>query len=173
MSPAPPVRDFLQQSGVSWRLVSHAPTESLEQAAQAAQVPSSAVVRGVLLTDPAGPLLVVLPLEHLLDFRALHDLLGRDLKPASMEMVRDVFNGCAAGCVPPLADAFSVPAVVDETLQDFDVVFFDAGRHPQRGGLDQALLSEGGQLDDPASFVHRLNDLLLELSKPERPDYPH
>lgn len=31
--------------------------------------------------------------------------------------------------------------------------------------FDQALLSEGGQLDDPATFVKRLNELLLSLSK--------
>jgi molecular chaperone HtpG len=29
--------------------------------------------------------------------------------------------------------------------------------------FDQALLAEGGHLEDPASFVHRLNRLLLEL----------
>lgn len=33
---------------------------------------------------------------------------------------------------------------------------------------DQALLGEGGQLDDPAAFVTRLNDLLLTLSGEER-----
>jgi molecular chaperone HtpG len=30
--------------------------------------------------------------------------------------------------------------------------------------FDQALLAEGGQLEDPASFVRRLNDLLLTLT---------
>jgi len=30
--------------------------------------------------------------------------------------------------------------------------------------FDQALLSEGGQLEDPATFVTRLNKMLLELS---------
>jgi molecular chaperone HtpG len=29
--------------------------------------------------------------------------------------------------------------------------------------FDQALLSEGGQLEDPAEFVHRLNNMFLEL----------
>ena len=29
--------------------------------------------------------------------------------------------------------------------------------------FDQALLAEGGQLDDPAGFVHRLNRLMLEI----------
>ncbi len=31
--------------------------------------------------------------------------------------------------------------------------------------LDQAILSEGGQLEDPASFVRRMNDIMLTLSK--------
>ena len=31
--------------------------------------------------------------------------------------------------------------------------------------FDQALLAEGGQLEDPATYVSRMNDLLLELSK--------
>ena len=30
--------------------------------------------------------------------------------------------------------------------------------------FDQAMLSEGGQLEDPASFVSRLNDLLLSVA---------
>jgi molecular chaperone HtpG len=30
--------------------------------------------------------------------------------------------------------------------------------------FDQALLAEGGQLEDPASFVKRLNELLLRLA---------
>ena len=30
--------------------------------------------------------------------------------------------------------------------------------------FDQALLAEGGQLDDPAGFVKRLNELMLDLA---------
>jgi molecular chaperone HtpG len=33
--------------------------------------------------------------------------------------------------------------------------------------FDQALLAEGGQLDDPASFVKRINQLMLEMSSRE------
>jgi len=42
----------------------------------------------------------------------------------------------------------------DERFNDMTYILFD-----------QALLSEGGQLDDPATFVKRLNELLLSLSK--------
>ena len=30
--------------------------------------------------------------------------------------------------------------------------------------FEQALLAEGGQLDDPAGFVKRINDLMMALS---------
>ena len=30
--------------------------------------------------------------------------------------------------------------------------------------FDQALLAEGGQLEDPAGFVHRLNRLMLDMT---------
>jgi molecular chaperone HtpG len=30
--------------------------------------------------------------------------------------------------------------------------------------FDQASLAEGGQLDDPASYIHKLNKLLLDLT---------
>ncbi len=36
--------------------------------------------------------------------------------------------------------------------------------------FDQALLSEGGKLDDPAAFVHRLNDMFVELSTEKQAD---
>ena len=34
--------------------------------------------------------------------------------------------------------------------------------------FDQALLSEGGRLEDPAGFVRRLNEMLLAFSAPKR-----
>jgi molecular chaperone HtpG len=35
--------------------------------------------------------------------------------------------------------------------------------------FDQAMLAEGGQLEDPASFVRRLNELMLAMTPPDGP----
>lgn len=42
----------------------------------------------------------------------------------------------------------------------------DKDRYSELANLlyDQALLAEGGQLEDPAGFVHRLNRLMLDMS---------
>jgi len=34
--------------------------------------------------------------------------------------------------------------------------------------FDQALLAEGGQLEDPAGFVRRMNELMLEFAGESR-----
>ncbi len=43
----------------------------------------------------------------------------------------------------------------------------DKNRYSELAELlyDQALLAEGGQLEDPAGFVHRLNRLMLDMSE--------
>jgi molecular chaperone HtpG len=41
----------------------------------------------------------------------------------------------------------------DQRFEDWSRILFD-----------QATLAEGGQLDDPAAFVRRLNDVLLTLA---------
>jgi molecular chaperone HtpG len=52
------------------------------------------------------------------------------------------------------------PLVVNIKAEDNDDQFSDWANVL----FDQALLSEGGQLDDPAAFVKRMNTLLLRLS---------
>ena len=52
------------------------------------------------------------------------------------------------------------PLVINIKAEDNDAQFNDWANVL----FDQALLSEGGQLDDPAAFVKRMNTLLLRLS---------
>ena len=46
---------------------------------------------------------------------------------------------------------------VDEQFEDWSHILFD-----------QALLSEGGELEDPAGFVHRLNNMFIALDSSEK-----
>jgi molecular chaperone HtpG len=52
----------------------------------------------------------------------------------------------------PLVERLKAAAPDDGHFADWSLILFD-----------QALLAEGGQLDDPASFVKRLNTLMLEI----------
>ncbi|MBI4005826.1 MAG: molecular chaperone HtpG, partial [Gammaproteobacteria bacterium] len=61
----------------------------------------------------------------------------------------------------PILEINSDHPVVQRLKQETDEQRFSDWSHIL---FDQALLSEGGQLDDPAGFVHRLNDMFLLLS---------
>ena len=47
----------------------------------------------------------------------------------------------------------------DEQFEDWSLILFD-----------QALLSEGGELEDPAGFVHRLNNMFMALDSSAKDD---
>jgi len=61
----------------------------------------------------------------------------------------------------PILEVNPEHPIVDKLTGEKDDAQFSDWSHIL---FDQALLSEGGQLEDPAGFVHRLNAMFLELS---------
>ncbi len=61
----------------------------------------------------------------------------------------------------PILEVNPVHPIVEKLAAEDDDAQFGDWTHLL---FDQALLSEGGQLEDPAGFVHRLNTILLALS---------
>lgn len=62
----------------------------------------------------------------------------------------------------PILEVNSAHAIIEHIMVDTDDKRFSEWAHLL---FDQALLAEGGQLDDPAGFVHRMNELLLQMTK--------
>ncbi len=68
--------------------------------------------------------------------------------------------GHAVPNVEPILEINTSHPLVERLQSESDEARFGDWSHVL---FDQALLSEGGQLEDPASFVSRLNDLLLSV----------
>jgi len=62
----------------------------------------------------------------------------------------------------PILEVNLAHAIMEHIMVDTDDKRFSEWAHLL---FDQALLAEGGQLDDPAGFVHRMNELLLQMTK--------
>lgn len=127
MQPAHTIETYLAQRGVAFALIPHPPTLTLADAAQAAHVELVHMVRAVMLHDGHGPLMAVLPAHHLLDFAMLRRILGHDAQPANHEQLADTFADCEPGSIPPIAEPYGLPCIIDEQTTQLDTLYFEPG----------------------------------------------
>lgn len=123
------VKTYLDQRGLAYVLMPHAPSRTLDEAAALTHTDPQQLVRAVLLQDAQGLVLAVLPADHLIDFGALRACCGRECRPASPELVSAVFEDCEPGSVPPIAEPYGLTAIVDSRLAACEHLHFEAGSH--------------------------------------------
>lgn len=128
MDYADTVAQALMGSGVAHKVIRHAVTHSLEQAAEASGITPEQVARAVMLHDEDGLVMAVLPLTSLIDFTALQKATARALTPVSHQQLDRFFNDCDTGSIPPLGPHYDIPTIVDESLMLVSEVYFEPGR---------------------------------------------
>ncbi len=123
------IKRHLCAQKLQYEVIGHSRTETLEQAAMASNVPTHKMARAIILEDEDGLVMVVLPVSHVLDFRALRQLLGRDgLDLANPVNFRDQFDDCEKGSYPPLGEIYGFDTVVvDKSVLMLDKVYFEPG----------------------------------------------
>ena len=129
MSIATTVGDALAFEEIDFRILRHKPTHSPVQAAERAGIPPERLAKAVLLKDPYGYVLTVIPAHYELDLELIRAELRRRLTIATEHDLDDLFCDCAVGSVPPIGPWYRVPTVVDITLRAQPDVYFEAGDH--------------------------------------------
>lgn len=129
MSVAYRVQSTIARQGFYWEPVFHAATATAAEAARAARVPQDRVAKTVVLEDELGYVAVVIGADRSLDIDALGAALGRELELASEPELRGLFRDCATGAVPPLAAAYGIPTLWDDSLAEKPDVYFEGGDH--------------------------------------------
>jgi len=130
MNIAPTVHKYLLAQQADYELIPHPHTESSNGTARAAHVPGACVAKAVLVRDPAGYVLAVLPANRQVALAQLGSALGREaLQLAGEAELKQTFADCAPGAVPPLGSAYGLPVVLDEALAAQPEVYFEAGDH--------------------------------------------
>lgn len=129
MTIAASVENFLNQEHVPYDLVAHRHTWNSTYTAQAAHIPGDRLAKCVMLEDSQGYLMAVLPATHTVDLGAVRQQLGRPIGLATEGELAGLFLDCEPGAIPPLAQAYGVDAIVDESLLYADDVYFEGGDH--------------------------------------------
>ena len=127
---------ILINHGAEYELVAHPKSHSSQESAAAAHVPSDHIAKGVLLKDDTGYVLAVIPADEWVDLRRIKAEMGRDLIVASEQEVDEQFDDCDPGAVPPLAEAYELEAILDDSLTNLSSIYFEGGDHEHLVRLD-------------------------------------
>jgi Ala-tRNA(Pro) deacylase len=129
MSISHTVKSFLDQQSINYELVSHAHTHSSMESAGAAHVASSHMAKAVIVKEDDDYMMVVVPCDYHIHLGKLHHFLGHEVGLATEQELISLFPDCEGGAIPPLGMAYHLKTLVDSSLLERPVVFFESGDH--------------------------------------------
>ena len=127
MSIAGKLSAFLEDHGVGFEVVPHAPAATSSRTAQAAHVPGARLAKAVLVEDPKHCSVVVVPATEQLHLGELRRELGNTYALATEEEVERIFADCDLGSVPAFGQAYGLEVLVDDSLLEQERVYVESG----------------------------------------------
>lgn len=129
MALAKTLQQYLDQCGIEYGVLSHPPTPSASRTAQASHVSGENIVKGVLLKDPDGYVLAILPASCHLRLPDVEKVLEAPVALATEPELDQIFADCELGAIPAVGAAYGLDMLVDEAVMQLDEIFFEGGDH--------------------------------------------
>ena len=129
MAIATTLKSYLEKHHVDYDMVHHSHSATALESAHSAHVPSHQVAKAVVLEDENGYVVSVLPSINRLDLEWVNESLGRTLKLAHENELRNLFQDCDVGAVPALSNAYGLDVIWDEQLTNASEIYIEAGDH--------------------------------------------
>ena len=122
--------NYLQRSGIHYDVMSHFHSHSSLETARAARVPSHQLAKSVVLEDDEGCVMAVIPADARVNVGAIARMLGRnELRLSDEQRLCELFPDCDRGAVPAIGMAWGMDTIVDDSLDDNEELFIEAGDH--------------------------------------------
>lgn len=129
MSLALSLQKFLDGRGIAYDVLPHDRTLRSSSTAEASGISEDNLAKGVLIRRRAGYMLAIVPASHHVKLDELGAWLDQPVGLATEQEVAAVFGDCELGAVPPVAGAYGLPAVMDDSLEGFNDIYFEGGDH--------------------------------------------
>ena len=129
MSIAPNLKLFLDRHNIPYDTIRHSRAATMQEAAHAAGLPESCVVKAVLMEDDDGFMLAAVPASCDVALHKLARAIRRPVELANESDIQSLFDDCAPGALPPLGSAYGIEVIVDRSLDAMDDLYFEAGDH--------------------------------------------
>lgn len=123
------LQQYLDGHGIEYDVMAHKKTDSSFGTADASHIPVGRLAKGVVVKRKNGYLLVIVPASRRVELEELADWLKQPVALATEEEISALFPDCDTGAIPPVGAAYGLKAVVDESLEGHEDVYFEGGDH--------------------------------------------
>lgn len=131
------VLNFLSDADIPYDIVNHRRTKNSRDSAVMANIPLPQLAKAVVLRDEREkPLVAVLASDRRVQIERLEHLTGHSLRLAEESWITPHFGDCELGAIPAVGLAYGLQTVIDDSLEDLDEVYFEAGDHTELIRMD-------------------------------------
>jgi len=124
------LEDFLKESGVNYKSISHPEAFTAQEIAAALHVHGKDLVKSVMLKADGRFVMAVLPASWRIDINKLKEILNcGDVRIAKEEEFKAIFPDCETGAEPPFGNLYNVETIVDKSVTTDERIYFNAGNH--------------------------------------------
>ena len=113
------LQQFLDGRGVPYEVVPHERTLRSSDTARVSSIPEDNLAKGVLMKRKGGYLLAIVPASCHVRLEAVAEWMKQPVCLATETDVASVFDDCELGSIPPVAGAYGLSAVMDESLEGY------------------------------------------------------
>lgn len=130
--PIQKLKDFLDDHGVKYTLITHSPAFTAQEIAESAHIPGKWLAKTVMVKLDGKMAMAVLPATCRVDLDLLKAAAGAGTAElATEEEFQHLFRGCAVGAMPPFGNLYGMAVYVADILREDEEIAFNAGTHSE------------------------------------------
>jgi Ala-tRNA(Pro) deacylase len=130
MSISARVSSYLVQHHIPYQVYPHFHSVNSISSAISANVPLDHIAKAVILKDHQDRfMMAVLPGNNKINLSVINNELMGSYQLLQEDELYKLFNDCENGAVPPIAQAYNMGMVCDNSLDELEDVYLEAGDH--------------------------------------------
>ncbi len=130
--PIQKLKDFLDDNGVRYTVISHSPAFTAQEIAESAHIPGKWLAKTVIVKLDGKTAMAVLPATSFLDLDLLKKTAGvQTAELATEEEFKLLFRDCAVGAMPPFGNLYKMAVFASDILREDEEIAFNAGSHSE------------------------------------------
>lgn len=123
------LQNYLDSHAIAYDCLPHRRTGCSTDTADVSQISSENLAKAVVLKRREGYILAVVPASSQVLLDGVGGWLRQPVSLATEDEIAALFPDCEPGAVPPVAAAYGLRSLVDDSLEGRTDIYFEAGDH--------------------------------------------